>query len=196
MKIFLSFLLLFTIIISGNATVHEVEVGGNQNLTPYYSPQNLTIEVGDTIHWNVVTGEHNMTSTSGPESFESGDISAPNDFEYVFTQLGIYDYECTLYDHSDTQFGTITVIASTIDVPETTVVGIEVFPIPASNVLNFSVDSDVTVATISLFNVNGELVINENIVTRINVSDLTAGVYFLILDTSKGIIRKKISVAK
>ena len=93
------------------ATLHNVDVGGGPGgPTPYYAPQFLTIEVGDTVLWTWSSGTHNVTSTSGPASFASANLQSPATFQHVFTIAGVYDYECTLFNHSNTQFGTITVV--------------------------------------------------------------------------------------
>ena len=117
-----------------NATIHMVEVGGGPSPapSPYYLPQNLTIDVGDTVQWNIVGGTHNMTSTQGPVSFASPDLSTGATWQFVFTVAGVYDYECDRFNHAATQFGTITV-NELVGLADLTNNALEVFPNPFSN---------------------------------------------------------------
>lgn len=193
MKKFLPFIGLLLPFLSF-ATIHQIEAGGSQVITPYYSPQFITIEVGDTVLWTFVSGEHNVTSTSAPESISSGDISSPNTFQYVFTIEGLYDYECTLWDHADTQFGTITVVASTNSVYEVEETTIDIYPMPAKDIIYFSANNISEFDKVTLFNIKGEKVLEKSDTDFLNISRLTTGVYFIALQSSKGITRRKIVI--
>lgn len=115
---------------SAFATLWNVEVGGIfQQITPFYSPQTLNIEVGDTVLWTWTSGEHNVTSQSGPVSFASGDITAPGTYQFVFNTAGVYEYECTLFSHATTQFGTITV-TEPVAIEPAIAMDVKVFPNP------------------------------------------------------------------
>lgn len=114
MKLLYSFLALILSCNFALATVWNVDVGGGPGpVSPYYAPQNLTIQQGDTVLWTWSSGTHNVTSTSGPVSFASANLSTPASYQFVFTVPGVYDYECSLFNHAQTQFGTITVEAAT-----------------------------------------------------------------------------------
>ena len=72
-----------------------------------FSPDPVTIQVGDTITWENNQGFHNVVSTSGPESFSSGaPAGAGWSYSRTFTQPGTYTYICEV--HSNMQ-GTIIV---------------------------------------------------------------------------------------
>lgn len=77
-----------------------------------------TIAVGDTINWVWESPvPHSTTSVAGlAESWESGLHSQPFNFEYTFSQTGVFPYYCSLhgFDNGDGaasgMAGTITVI--------------------------------------------------------------------------------------
>jgi plastocyanin len=69
-------------------TTHDVTV---QNFS--FSPQTLTITVGDTVKWNNVQGTHNVRADDF--SFFSGAVApAPWEFIHVFTAEGNNPYYC------------------------------------------------------------------------------------------------------
>lgn len=83
-------------------TTHTITVGDN-----FFSPENVTIQVGDTVRWVNAAGgmQHNVTSNSG--AFASSQTAASFTFEVTFNQAGSFGYQCTL--HSGQMSGTITV---------------------------------------------------------------------------------------
>lgn len=106
------------------ATTFDIEVGGVGGSgvnPPYYEPQFLEIEAGDVVRWTWVGNMHNVTSTSGPESFSSGTHNSGFIFEFTFEMPGNYQFECTVGNHSNTQFGGITVNAVSVEEPEPTI---------------------------------------------------------------------------
>lgn len=72
---------------------HIVEVSNNK-----FTPQELTVEKGDTVEWRNIEGYHNVNGTqstypSNPESFGN---SPGNGWTYshVFNTAGMYEYHC------------------------------------------------------------------------------------------------------
>ena len=58
--------------------------------------QQINIELGDTVEWTWVgNGNHNLVSTSGIESFNSGFGVAGKTFSYTFNSEGSTNYVCT-----------------------------------------------------------------------------------------------------
>ena len=137
-KIF-TLLLTCSAFLTAQATLHEVEVGGNPfaGVAPYYTPQFITIQAGDTVRWTWADGFHSVTSTSGPTSFDSGETSGPFVFQVTFNTAGLIEYECTVGNHADTQFGTITVEdqSTGILLPEAA----KLYPMPFAENLHLSV---------------------------------------------------------
>ena len=74
-------------------TAHTVDVTSN-----IFTPDQLTISVGDTVIWTNSQGNHNVNGTqssfpSNPESF-GNEVGAGWTFSHIFTMPGTYDYRC------------------------------------------------------------------------------------------------------
>ncbi|MDP7042999.1 MAG: alpha-amylase family glycosyl hydrolase [Candidatus Thalassarchaeaceae archaeon] len=75
------------------SSTHAVDI---QNFA--FNPQDITIIVGDSITWtNQDSSSHTATSTSGPASFDSGNMQSSSVFTYTFTASGTYNYECSFH---------------------------------------------------------------------------------------------------
>jgi plastocyanin len=78
-----------------------------------FSPENITINEGDSVRWVRVSNSHTTTSGSGPLDPESGDLwDAPlttQSPQYIrrFNTPGFYEYYCKV--HGASMSGTITV---------------------------------------------------------------------------------------
>ena len=108
-----------------------------------------------------------------------------------FNTGGLYDYRCGI--HTTTMFGSITVqFPASIDnfsnrEPFT------FFPNPATNKIYFSPSRKIN--RIIVYNTTGEQVLSSNIVdNRLNLSTLTAGMYFLTIIGENEITTKKLMV--
>jgi len=97
-------------------TVHvEIPVGtavpGCEETNSCFSPADITINAGDTVHWmNVDTGAHTATSGSAAEGpsgvFDSDLLMADGTYSFTFEEAGIYDYFCRIHPWMT---GTVTV---------------------------------------------------------------------------------------
>ena len=66
------------------------------------------IKVGQTITWTWAGGNHNLVSTSGVETFDSGYHSQTGyKFSHTFSSVGTTYYECT--PHSGSMYGQVNV---------------------------------------------------------------------------------------
>jgi plastocyanin len=119
MKKILTATILFFMLFSARAQVLHTVNGGNF----YYSPQSLTINVGDTVSWINDGGFHNVNfdintisglSFFNPESFLSTPTNDVDMYTYVFTVAGTYQYDCSVGQHAaNGMVGTIIVNNST-----------------------------------------------------------------------------------
>jgi len=92
------------------ATTWEVAVN-NFN----FSPPDLQIRLGDTVHWTNSTGTpHTVTSDGG--AFDSGAASVNFSFTHTFTTSGSFDYHCEVHP---SMVGTIEVVPAPDEVLET-----------------------------------------------------------------------------
>jgi plastocyanin len=73
-----------------------------------YSPSEVTIAAGTTVHWqNNDDMAHTATSNAGSaESFDSGTVELNGGFDHTFNTPGSFSYQCTIHG-ADT--GTINV---------------------------------------------------------------------------------------
>jgi len=70
-----------------------------------FSPQNVTIDVGDTVRW---TNSHTVshTTTSNTLVWDSGSLGPGQQFQFTFTAPGVFPYHCSLHT---VMMGTVTV---------------------------------------------------------------------------------------
>ena len=184
-------------------TLHEIEAGGGPGgPDPYYDPQFITIQVGDTVRWTNTGGMHNVDGSlsaypDNPEGFFSGDPSSSMwVFEYVFTLPGVYGFECSAFDHADTQFGTVTVEDGGTHIEEFTST-FDIYPNPSTDILRIRSEQPITRATIYTLDLNRVVdmpVLNRDTEYQILVSELPTGVYILECDVEGAIVRKQIVV--
>jgi len=88
-------------------TVHvEIPAGtsvpGCEETNECWSPADITINAGDTVHWmNVDTAAHTVTGGSpadGPSGvFDSSLVMADATYEFTFDEAGSYDYFCMVH---------------------------------------------------------------------------------------------------
>ncbi|MFI6694760.1 plastocyanin/azurin family copper-binding protein [Streptomyces sp. NPDC050433] len=75
-----------------------------------YAQPKLTVEVGQTVTWvNEDTAPHTVTTSSGPDTLDSGNLAKGDSWSFTFTKAGVYDYYCAV--HPDMVAG-ITVVES------------------------------------------------------------------------------------
>ena len=102
---------------SSAQTNHNVSAGNY-----YYTPTNLTVNVGDTVTWYNDGGFHDVNgdvnsltgiSFNNPVSFYLSPVTSPDTIgSYVFQVPGVYDYDCSIGNHAAAgMVASITVIA-------------------------------------------------------------------------------------
>jgi len=78
----------------------------NINVMNYsFSPNNVTINPGDTVTWNWVGGVHTITSGVASNCTGAGTLFDENSdvshqmFVFTFTNAGVFDYFCRVHEH-------------------------------------------------------------------------------------------------
>lgn len=84
-------------------------------LDPRFDPETVTIVIGDTIRFVAVSGDHTVTSGTGSNDPNSGDLfddglPEGNDLRLVFDDADTIDYYCVPHEH-DGMAGQIRVTA-------------------------------------------------------------------------------------
>jgi plastocyanin len=89
---FFAGLLAWLIGLTGIAAADTIVV---QVQTNFFSPLEVSIATGDTIHWVWISGSHDTISVDG--LWASDILAAPSTFDYTFTSPGDYAYICSLH---------------------------------------------------------------------------------------------------
>jgi plastocyanin len=103
--------LLFPVLVACLAGSHaralEHKVIVTDNPAQRFDPQSLTIQVGDTVVWQNVSGTHNVIADDA--SFDSGSpAAAPWTYSHTFNSTGKFLYKCSAHS-GDGQVGLINV---------------------------------------------------------------------------------------
>lgn len=180
----------------GQITV-EVEAGGSTlqgQPAPYYDPMDVTIHVGDAVHWTTASGTHNVYGMhdmfpDNPEEFSSGEPTSDLDYTHTFTIPGFYGYHCTQQGHSLTQHGTITVLLNE-SVQEHTLLGqLVMFPVPAAGRLTVQLDGS-RLQRAEVLSIDGRSMVTHNMtagtVNTIDLDGIASGRYLLRLMDTQG----------
>jgi plastocyanin len=93
------------------AATKTVQVGPDGALV--FSPSAVTVNAGDTVEWKWGTGMHSTTRLQGPETWDSGVVSAPNTFSHTFMRPGTYPYFCSVHQALG-MTGTVTVRSAAV----------------------------------------------------------------------------------
>ena len=180
-------LLLFFTIISFSLsaqTTHNLGWANDGNS----NNQSIWIEQGDTIIWTWGSGVHNLRSTSGTESFDSGYFTVSGStFTYTFNQVGSTDYVCD--PHQGNMNGTVTV-TSTAGISENKLLSFEMYPNPVSDVLNIQLPSGTDKAEVGVYDYTGRLVSSKTISSNdstLDVQKISKGIYIIRVATNNKI---------
>ena len=180
-------LLFFTIISFSLSAQTTYNLGwandGNSN------NQSIAIEQGDTIIWTWGSGTHNLRTTSGTESFDSGYFTVSGStFTYTFNQVGSTDYVCD--PHAGNMNGTVTVYETTAGISENNLLSFEMYPNPVSDVLNIQLPSGTDKAEVGVYDYTGRLVSSKTISSNdstLDVQKISKGIYIIRVATNSKI---------
>lgn len=185
MKRILLLLIFIASINFSNATIHVIRV---ENGNFQFTPQQLSIDLGDTVEWRKAdfpTMMHTITSTDIPAgaAFFNYIWQAPADtfFQYVPTVPGLYDYECTPHAQQFNMMGYFEVNLTTGLNDNGTQLPVHVSPNPAADQLMLINLPERTVVDYRILDLNGKIIISGNHASgsRMDVSTLKEGVYFI-----------------
>lgn len=146
-----------------------------------WSPNTLTIEVGDSVTWiNSNNGTHNLNGTtatypSNPESFSMLTAGTNWTFGKRFNIAGTYTYRCNV--HSSVMIGTLTVEDPNAGITQNSVSAISFGPNPANDIITINTKSNDF--TVVVYDMMGNKVISEQLKNQnqLNVSSLLKGMY-------------------
>ncbi|WP_118972136.1 T9SS type A sorting domain-containing protein [Taibaiella koreensis] len=151
-----------------------------------FNPANVTITLGDTLKFVYASGmDHTTTSTtipSGAAPWNAPLTPSSNTFIYVPSVAGNYAYVCTPHA-SLGMVGTFTVNAPA-GIADREIVSalFDIYPNPASNVLQVAQKSTTRPAIVTVTDVNGRQLLQATTnggTARLDVSALVKGLYFV-----------------
>ena len=176
MKIKLLFFVLLTNY-TFSQTNHQLDWGMSS------TNQQITIDVGDSVTWTWGGGTHNLRSTGGVESFDSGYFTGPGpQFSHTFTIPGVTTYICD--PHPNSMYGAVTVLgtASTNQVDD---FNFKVYPNPVIDMVNLTFESSFeNTFKVEIYDTLGRLSFTQNKLSSgnklsFNISELERGIYIL-----------------
>ena len=143
--------------------------------------QQISIDVGDTVTWTWVGGFHNLRSTTGVETFDSGFSSSVGfQFSHTFNNVGSTDFTC---DPHASMYGTVTATQSLSTADQDSIITFDVYPNPANSFVNISCNSATKPTTVEIYDMLGRLKISKSQealeFTTLDVSNLSPGMYFV-----------------
>ncbi|MEL1246284.1 T9SS type A sorting domain-containing protein [Flavobacterium sp. DGU11] len=152
-----------------------------------------TINAGDTVKWTWDdSAPHTVTSTSGVETFNSGQLIGSNkEFSRVFTVVGATNYHCSI--HAMMQ-GTITT-EQVMGVEDLKKQEFEFFPNPVTDVL--TINSKSVIDRVEVYDQNGRLIVNTtagNPSVKLYMDNYSAGTYYV--KAFSGNATKNVTVVK
>jgi plastocyanin len=182
----LTFLLCSVMFINSQATIWTVNV---QNFS--FSPDNLpNVKIGDTVRWIWVNGSHTTTSTTIPSGATTWDHplnSGNQQFDYIPTVTGTYNYKCT--PHAASGMIASFIVSPAVGIADNEIVPeITVSPNPFKDnvMIRFADNTGLKLKELRVVDNIGKIVfISEKPITEavesmtINLSNLAKGVYFI-----------------
>ena len=176
MKIKLLFFVLLTNY-TFSQTNHQLDWGMSS------TNQQITIDIGDSVTWTWGGGTHNLRSTGGVESFDSGYFTGPGpQFSHTFTIPGVTTYICD--PHPNSMYGSVTVLgtASTNEIDD---FNFKLYPNPVIDTVNLTFESSFENSfKVEIYDTLGRLSFTQNKLSTgnklsFNISELERGIYIL-----------------
>ena len=172
----LLFILSFSII--SKATIHEILVWDGYK---QFTPNNLTIELGDTIQWlplDPPTMVHTITSTNIPAGAIAFDEiwQAPADtfFQYIPNVVGLYEYECT--PHAPLMSANFEVTDSTTNIYERNNNTLIAHPNPTNELITLEIETYNGPFEVKIYDLQGRL-LETTKSTTISLKKYSKGIY-------------------
>ena len=109
-------------------------------------------------------------------------------------------YTVTILDANNCDTTIVIVVPSFVGVPENNLISsITVFPNPANDFIQINLDANVGALNFSIFDAAGKLVLSQRLLSsssKIDLSNLSSGAYFIQMANDKGVFNEKIIINK
>ena len=148
----------------------------------------------NTLYASAMGGSGNYTYSWSPVDH----LDNPTSQTPVFTpdgELGEYTYTVTISDGSETATATVTfIVVECESVDEIDADNVMLYPNPATSVINIYGLENRDNLTVTIVNIQGQVVMTADNSLEINVSDVAAGIYFVKIDCDGQHYLKKIVI--
>lgn len=185
------------------AATHTIQVGVSGGLT--FTPNSITtVEIGDVIHFEWVSGTHSTVSQTipgGATSWNNAITSVSTSFDYTVTVAGTYNYQCGPHGAGMAgSFSTTSTPTSNISKGALLYTSFELSPNPTQDNITLKFSSAETFkANIMVFDETGKEKLNKRIqITQgdnnysYSIATFKKGVYYLtIMEESTSYVSKK-----
>lgn len=166
-----------------------------------YTPSAVNINVGDTVIWTNIQGNHNVNGTTGtfpsnPASFGNAVAPAGWTYSHKFTVAGTYNYHCDPHAGFG-MTGTVVVSGTTSIKEELSESSLSIYPQPATDALNITLSNvnlnkNTTVKVLDLMGKEVTSISNtSSSKMTFNTSNWSKAFYFVQLSNEGGIIETK-----
>ena len=168
-------------------TTHTVNAGSY-----YYTPTNLTVQVGDSVIWINDGGLHDVNGNinsitnqpyNNPVTFDSPSTNTAGAviFAYKFTVPGTYNYDCSVGSHAaNGMVGSVIVTDPSTNI-NTASANYLIYPNPTSDFVYLSgLNGD---SKTMVYNITGKLLLSTN-EKKIDLSSYPNGLYILNIRTN------------
>ena len=155
--------------------------------------QTINIEIGDTVVWTWTDGlTHNLVSTGGVETFDSGYNGQGHVFSHTFTFAGSTTFTCS--PHAS-MYGVVNV-TDPLSVNEYNIIQLDVYPNPAIDIVNIKLNTLDEDADLEIYNMLGKVVMKKSYDLNaeslsIDISEFATGVYILKVSNSESTSYKR-----
>ncbi len=166
-----------------------------------FTPQNLTIFVGETVLWKNAGGHHNVNGSIAkfPNNPDSFGFSVASDtmwtYQFTFTKKGAYDYVCDPHE-AEGMVGKVIVVEKEITTGfkrELLVKHLDVYPNPTSGLVRF--DNPIQISSGIIFNIQGQIIstLKSGQYDQIDFSDMKSGLYIIQMLSKEGVSVTKVA---
>lgn len=166
-----------------------------------FLPDILTINVGDTVEWDLAS-IHTVVEVDSAVWMNNGNTSN-NGFQHpsgggttVFTNPGKYYYVCGPHAAGGMK-GTITVIAPTSIDEFDLINSFQFYPNPTRGLVTIELNESSDFEQYKVQDLNGKTIMSNNVTAKsiqLNFKNFPTGIYFISLSNANGILTKKLIV--
>lgn len=131
------------------------------------------------IALNGVVLNGNLSGFAAQWQINGNDIVGATGQSHTPTENGVYTWVVTFADGCQAVSNGILYEASTAQIADNNLLTVSCFPNPTSNILNVSIPEELVVENIIVLNSTGQVVIDQNYSSIVDVSHLVSGVYYI-----------------